>query len=161
MVGQEHRLGALEVGVAGHPPVGVRARRFEQPRHQCGGQLAGTLGVAADVERQVGRDLVVARPPGVELAADRPDQLGEPALDRHMDVLVRAVEDELVPLELGGDLVEPGEQPVALLLVDHPGPGERPDVGLRATDVLGPEAPVEGERRVQPPEERVLRAFEP
>ena len=42
----------------------------------------------------------------MQLAAERADQLGQPPLDRHVDVLVVVGERELAPLELAGDPVE-------------------------------------------------------
>ena len=60
---------------------------------------AVTLGAAARArlareQRDVGGDLVVARARGVQPAADRPGDLGEPPLDGHVDVLVVGRERE-------------------------------------------------------------------
>ena len=79
----------------------------------------------AHVERQVGGHLVVAGAAGVELAAQRADELGQPALDRHVDVLVAGSERELVALELGRDQVEAAAQLGELLGGEHPGALER------------------------------------
>ena len=46
----------------------------------------------AHPEPEVGRHLVVARARGVQPPGRRPDQLGEPALDVHMDVFQRPLE---------------------------------------------------------------------
>ena len=54
----------------------------------------------AHPEPEIGRDLVVARARGVQPPGGRPDQLGEPALDIHVDVLERALEGELAGLDL-------------------------------------------------------------
>ena len=48
----------------------------------------------AHPQPEIGRDLIVARARGVQPPRRRPDQVGEPALDIHMDVLERALEDE-------------------------------------------------------------------
>ena len=56
--------------------------------------------VRAREHRHVGGDLVVARARGVQLAADRPDDLGQPPLDRHVDVLVVLAERERAVVEL-------------------------------------------------------------
>ena len=63
---------------------------------------------------EVGRHLVVARASRVELSADRADHLGQPALDRRVDVLVAGCERELRLLELVEHASEPVEQLVAL-----------------------------------------------
>ena len=57
-------------------------------------RLERPQGVRAREHRHVGGDLVVARARGVQLAADRADDLRQPALDRHVDVLVVVVEAE-------------------------------------------------------------------
>ena len=49
---------------------------------------------------EIGRDLIVARARGVQPPGRRPDQLGEPALDVHMDVLERALEGEFAGFDL-------------------------------------------------------------
>ena len=56
--------------------------------------------VVAHPEPEVGRHLVVARARGMQPAGRRPDQLGEPALHVHVDVLERAIEAELAALHL-------------------------------------------------------------
>ena len=151
-----HRLRSLEVRVAGHRPPGVPRGQLAENRHQRAGQFDRSVAALADVEGDVGRDLVVARAPGVELAAHRPGDLGDPPLDRHVDVLVVGREREAVLAELGGDLVERRVQGVELAVVEHPGEKQRPRVRLRLAHVLGPEALIELDRRVQPVKERVL-----
>ena len=96
-----HRLGALQVRVAGHRPVEVTVARAARGRSasRCSG-LERLQRVRAGEHRHVGRDLVVARARRVQLAADRADDLGQPALDGHVDVLVGVVEAELAVLEL-------------------------------------------------------------
>ena len=54
----------------------------------------GLVDGVADIEPEVGRDLVVARARGVQPPGGGPDQLAEPALDIHMNVLERALEIE-------------------------------------------------------------------
>ena len=62
-----------------------------------------------DKERQVGRHLIVSRAARVKLAAERADDLRQPALDRHMDVLVIGVKLEGLPRELSSHLLEAAE----------------------------------------------------
>ena len=85
----------------------------------------------------------------MELAADRPGDLGEPALDRHVDVLVAGGERERAVAELALDLVEPAQQLVAILGGDDLARGQHRRVGPRLRDVVGPEPPVEADRVVQ------------
>ena len=96
----------------------------------------------------------------MQLAADRPGELGHAALDRHVDVLVAVANLELAPLELGRDAVQGRQQRVALVLVEDPGPMQAADVRARALDVLRPQPQVEADRGVETREERVLRLGE-
>ena len=157
---QIDRLRALQMGVARHRPVGVLLGDVRERRHQRGQQLDGALRALADIQRHVGRHLVVPRPSRVELAADRTDELRQAPLDRHVDVLVLRLERELAALELVRDATESVGQGLQLVLVEDPRPLERPGVGERAADVLRPEATVEAKRRVDAPEERVLGRVE-
>ena len=96
VVAEVDRLGALQVRVAGHRPVAVALGEVEQPLHRRTGELDRPQRVRLDHHRHVGRHLVVARAPGVELAGERADLLAEQALDRHVDVLVGLLELEAV-----------------------------------------------------------------
>ena len=62
--------------------------------------------LATGVEPQIRRDLVVSAPPGVELRAGRAGDLGDPPLDRRMDVLVARLEDERPAFSSSLDAVE-------------------------------------------------------
>ena len=101
VVREVHGLGALEVGVAGHRPVEVALglARAAAPS----GRSSSTLRlerVGAHEQGHVGGHLVVARACGVQLAADRPGDLRQPALDRHVDVLVARGDLEGVLVDL-------------------------------------------------------------
>ena len=86
---------------------------------------------------------VCSRPP------DRARQLGEPPLDGHVDVLVVGREREAALAQLGLDRVQAGQQRVAILLREHPLRGQHARVRARLRDVVGPQAPIEVDRRVQ------------
>ena len=120
-MGQVDGLGALEVRVAGHRPVEVRSASCDEHALQVlRGARRVVERVRAGEHRHVGGDLVVARARGVQLAADRAGDLGEPPLDRHVDVLVVASEREVALVELALDRVEAREQLVAVGLGDDP-----------------------------------------
>jgi hypothetical protein len=87
-------LGALEMRVAGQRPVEVRLGGVGQRRHQPLHRGDRLVRGRAREQRDVGGDLVVARACGVQLAADRPGDLGKAALDRHVDVFVVGRERE-------------------------------------------------------------------
>ena len=92
----------------------------------------------------------------MELAAERTDQLREPPLDRHVDVLVVVRELEAAPLELAGDPVEPLRNLPDLRVVEHTELRECSGVRLRLLDIELRKAPVERDRGVDPPEEGIL-----
>ena len=100
MMAERHRLRRLQMGKARHHRRGVIERLLRQ-RPLIGRERGVDLvdGVAHP-EPEVGRDLIVARARGMQAPGGRPDQLGEPAFDVHVDVLQRALEGELAGLDL-------------------------------------------------------------
>ena len=92
-------------------------------------------------------DLVVAAPPGVQLAADLAGDLGDPSLDRRVDVLVRRLELERPAGELAGDAVERGEDRRGFVAVEQPRPHQAADMRARACDVVRGKPLVEAHRR--------------
>ena len=128
----------------------VAMQRLDAPSTRRGAASRGE-------QRDVGRDLVVARARGVQLAADRPGELGEPPLDRHVDVLVVRPRTGTCPSrELGLDRVEAGEQRVAVGGGDDALRREHAGVGAGLRDVVRPQAAVEGQRGVERLEGGVL-----
>ena len=155
VVAEVDRLGALQVGVAGHRPVAMALGQAEQALHRRPAELDRPQRVRLHDHRHVGGDLVVARAPGVELAGERADRLAEQALDRHVDVLVGVVELEAVLAHLGPDPLQAGVDLAQLLVVEHADLPQPAGVGLRLVDVVGGQPPVELDRAVERPEARV------
>ena len=160
MVREVDRLGALEVGVAGHRPVEVRLGHAQDHALQVLQRLDRPQRVCAREHRHVRGHLVVARARGVQPPADGPDDLGQPPLHGHVDVLVGLLERELAVVELLLHPVQAAQQRVAVGLGDDPGRGQHARVRARLLDVVGPEPPVEADRRVQRPEDGVRRLGE-
>ena len=144
MMAERHRLRRLEMGEARHHHVGA----FERARRQRLLQL-GDLAVER-VDRVAHPQLEVDARPG-RCASARcaagpaagPIELGEPALDVHVNVLERAREDEGPRLDFALDLVQAGGDGVGVGLRDDALGGEHGDMGERAGDVLGGELAVE------------------
>ena len=148
MVGEAHRLRALQVGVAREQRVEVLARALDEDALEPGEPALGRGGRVAQVEREVRRDLVVAAAPGVEAAGDGPDQLPEPRLDVHVHVLEARVERERPRLDLRADALEarrpaPRRPPG----VEDARRAEHRGVGDRAPQVVAGERAVEVHRR--------------
>src|SRR5439155_22819510 len=94
--------------------------------------------------------LVVARARRVQLAPHRPGDLGEPPLDRQVDVLIVHLDREAPLAELALDAVQAREKRIAILRADDAPLGEHPRVRARLCEVLRPEPAIEGDRGVQP-----------
>jgi len=110
-VGEPHRLRALQMGVAGQHRVEVLGGSFDQDAPKLQNALLGGLGNIAQIEGQVGRDLVVAASARVESARDvDADDLPQAGLDVHMDVLEGRIEREGTVFDLCGDLREALDQ---------------------------------------------------
>jgi hypothetical protein len=144
VVGQGHRLGTLQVGVARQVGVtgvdGAVEEHLLERQHVLGDLQERALRVAA----QVGGDLVVPAAAGVELRGGR-GQLGGAALHGGVDVLVGRQERERALGQLLLDLVQGGQH------LDPLGVGEDADAGQPTHvrpgpgDVVGREALVEGQ----------------
>ena len=160
VVRQIHGLCALEVGVSGHRPVEVPLGEIDDHVEQVEQGPAVAVGVSADEHGHVGGHLVVARAGGVELAAHGADELGEAALDRHVDVLVVRVDLEAVVFDLRAHLPQAALELGEVLARDDVLTREHARVRERLLDVEGREPVVEPQRRVERSEERVLRLGE-
>ena len=130
-MGQQHRLGVLQVGPAGHRdaevPLGLVGQRVGQPADQPD-ELARLL---AQVHPDQGGDLVVAGPPGPQPAAELgAGPLEQAALQRGVHVLVVAAGRERTGYHVGVELIQPGQhrRPARRRSAGRPGaaPGRAP-----------------------------------
>ena len=160
MLRQRRDLRALQVRVRGQHGLDVVGRAREQHLLQGGERRVLAFGDAAQVQPHVRDHLVVAAASGVESRAGVADELGEPALDRHVHVLVGVGRDEGAGLDLAADGGEAVLHGLELGRAQDAGAAQRPRVRHRALDVLGPEAPVERQRAVQRHERRRALAGE-
>ena len=80
----------------------------------------------------------------MKLASNRADQVLEPGFHRHVDVFVFAAEFETAVLDLGAHRVEARDDGSGFLVRKDAHGAEHPGVSLARANVLGVEAPVEG-----------------
>ncbi len=85
----------------------------------------------------------------MELSPNRPRDLDQAALDRHVDVLVVGIEAKLARLQLAGDRVEALVDAPQLLVVQHPDGAQSARVRVRSPNVVGRQAAVEPDRAVE------------
>jgi hypothetical protein len=123
-------LGRLQMGEARHYRGGVFERQGGERKLKRGetGVEAGDL--VPHIELEVGGNLIVARPGGMQLAGHRANQLPQPALDIEMDVLQRSRKFELACLHLGQNLVETFGNLARVLLRDDTGRREHGNMSL-------------------------------
>ena len=136
VLGKRHGLGVLHVGEAGHDGVAVVLGHLNQRHHQSVDRLGGLQGVVPQVHSEVGGDLVVPAPAGVQLASRGADGLGEAELDAGVHVLQRMVELEGALLDLYEDVLQSGDDLVRVLRGDDPTLLQHPHVGEGPHDVV-------------------------
>ncbi len=100
MMAEGDRLRGLQMREARHHRAGVLERLFGERALIAGERGIDGIDGVAHPQPEIGRYLVVARARGVQPPGGRADQLGEPALHVHVDVLQRALEGELAGLDL-------------------------------------------------------------
>ena len=137
VVREEHRLGPLQVGVAGQECVARLGRAaFQgplQPEHRR--DDAGELGACEQPERS--RDLVVAAATRVQLRPSFRCQLGHAALDGGVDVLVGAQELEAATRHFRRNQLQGPDQRVRLVAGEDARLRQPVDVRDRAAHVAG------------------------
>jgi hypothetical protein len=94
MMPERHGLGGLQMGKSGHHGRGMFQRAAGQRMLEGGQRRVGLVDGVADIEPEIGRDLIVAGACGMQPSRGGPNQFGKPALDIHMDVFERALEIE-------------------------------------------------------------------
>ena len=136
-------LCALQMRVARHDDVAVLLRRLDERALQVLDLLLHSHDLAAHVHVRVERDLVVAAARRVQAAAGLADGVGQALLDVHVDVLEIDGELELPSLDLLEDVLEAGDDLVAVLLCDDAAFREHRGMRDGASDVLVVHALVE------------------
>ena len=94
MMAEGDRLGCLKMGEAGHDDVGAGQRLLGQGALETGELAIQAVEGVANVEPEIDGHLIIAGTGGVQPARRFADQIPEPRLDVHVDILKGAGEDE-------------------------------------------------------------------
>jgi hypothetical protein len=101
--------------------------------------------LVADVEPEGRGHLVVAGTARVQLPACRADPLRQHAFHGHVHVLVGVLEQILSGQEIAQDPVQPGDDGIHLVGLEHAGAAQRARVGLGSAHVVRKQDPVEAQ----------------
>ena len=143
---EQDGLCPLEVGVPRNDDVKVPARLVQEgPLQRLKAGLRRAQ-VVAEPEPEVQRDLVVAAPAGVQLAAHRPRQLRDAPLHGHMNIFVRRCEGETLLAKLRLHPPESPRQGAAFRAGKDAGPFQCLAMGETAENVIFKQAAVKGKR---------------
>ena len=88
LLGEQYRLGVLQVSHAGRGHIAAGDGLVDQGTLQLGQPARDEPGMVAQVQPQVGSDLVVAAAAGPQLAAERAKTLQQTAFQRRVHILV-------------------------------------------------------------------------
>ncbi len=143
LVGEADRLRVLQVGHAGRGRVDVSLRLIGEGVGQFDQSAGDAPSVVAQIEPQVGGDLVVAGPTGPQFAAEGAEAFEQAAFQSGVHVLVLDGRAELPGGARRFEVVERGEHAPEFVGVEEPGAGEHPRVRAGRGEVVGSQTPVE------------------
>ena len=149
LVAHRHGLGALQVGVAGHDAAGVLFGLIAQDRHQAEDLVHQAGDFLPQGQADVQRDLVVAAAAGVQALARVADAGGQRLLDKGMDVFGRRVDLQRAAFQVGQNLLQAGQDGVAVLRRNDALLAEHRRMGHAAVDVLAGHALVKANAGVE------------
>ena len=139
----------MTFGESGEPPLQARDQLAERPDF------------VAQKEPHVQQHLVIATAGGVQFAADRADLFGQPALDGHVDILVRSQKRKVAPGQFTLDGLQALENFLSFRAGDDLLFDQHPAVGAAAPHVIRRQTPVHRQRGGERLHARVGRGREP
>ncbi len=120
MMTERHRLRDLQMRESGHDRLGMLFRPCDQHPLQFADRVRRLVARTPHPQPKIGRDLVVARARGVQPSSRRADQLAEPVLDGHVNVLELELLRHSVALIVGLDRVETIEDRLGVFRGNNP-----------------------------------------
>src|SRR5690606_5786347 len=133
----------LQVGETGHHSLGLGLCQAQQPLLQAGDFAENDVDLVTQPQADIGSYLVVTATSGVQLLAGDADAVGQARFDVHVHVFQVDAPVELAGFDFRLDILEPGDDRVALLGIQHARLLEHGRMGDRAHDVMTVEALVE------------------
>ena len=161
VVGEQHRLGRLDVGRPGQDGRALALGEGDQRALEVQQRDVEPLDRPAQPQPEVGRDLVVARATGVELPGDRADALREGGLEIEVDVLEVRVPGHRPVGDRHGQALQAPDQVTDLVIGQQARAAEAADMGDRPRDVVGGQLAIEVDRAREVGDPTVVLLGEP
>ena len=136
MVTKGDGLCRLQVGEAGHDGIGFPAGQFDQALLQAGQFGADEINFVAQVQADIGRDLIVTGAAGVQFFAGNTDFGSQRGFDVHMNVFQRDRPVEIAAFNLDPNLFQAANNIVALGVGQHADMRQHAGMGNRSLNVL-------------------------
>ena len=149
MVRQQHGLSMLHVRVTRQNHLVVLFSRIHQHMTQFKIGLHELLGQRLDAQARIGRNLVVARTPGMQALTSLADATRQLALDGHMNVLVVDIEGEVAGIDILFDCGQTLGNRLLVLGADNALGRQHLGMCLRSGDILLIEMFVDRQRRAK------------
>ena len=121
--------------VSGKHDGGVRFSSFDESDLGLLQQIVDAIEGVPHVQPEIGRDLIVSAPTGVEFSADVADPFDQPALDVHVDVFEFRSQRQVSTLDLFENLAEVCADQLGFVVGQQTDFGQHLRVGLRSADV--------------------------
>ena len=142
----EHGLSRPEMRERRHQGIGGGRGLPCQRGNDASESLLKERDAPPEVEAQIHRDLLVARPARVEAAAGVAEPLHEEPLDKTVHVFVRAVDERLVRPATRENVGERGLDLPGLIAGEDAGARQRPRPRKTSGDIVFEQAAIEAER---------------
>ena len=149
MMREQHGLSVLHMRVARQNHLVVLLGRIHQHMAQFKIGLHELLGQRLDAQARIGRNLVVARTPGMQALAGLADAARQLALDGHMNVFVVDIEGEVAGIDILFDSGQALSNRLLVLDADNALGRQHLGMCLRAGNILLIEMFVDRQRRAK------------
>ena len=104
---RQHRLGSLEMGVAGENHIRISVTAADEGPLQLDQLRVNVVDGVADPQPEIGRDLVVSAAPRMQLSPDISEAIDQRLLDVHVDVFQVGSQLEVAGLDFCANFEQP------------------------------------------------------